>query len=375
MNDLVVKVEVLDYKDRPVAIVRLPGRFRALASTIKCGGLTTADTFFIFEVPLSYDGNDPEADMDIVRKDFGLGPDSIGFMTGADVKEVITISRVRVDTVEAVAVVTAGVTNALTAGDRLPLEITEGLTAHRAGTINIISVVSSPLQDCGMVNAVMTITEAKAAALKDVGIRGTGTTSDAVVIAAPEGPGAKYAGTATEVGIAIARSVRTAVAGQTRKWSNNGRSWDFMTKLDEMGIGGKELADTAMLLDTTSGRFGREALERSFGEQLVRLREVANVNALVMAALSVEEIGRSEDAHRCDVLSDRRDRTELVADRLIGSALAEYLAGTYGMVEYARYIGKRPGVIASSGPFLDDILCGLIGGLVGNITEKRTKGE
>ncbi len=226
-----------------------------------------------------------------------------------------------------------------------------------------------------MVNAVMTITEAKSAALKDVGIGGTGTTSDAVVIAVPEGPGAKYAGTATEVGIAIARSVRTAVAGSIRKWSSNGRSWDFMTRLDEMGIGGKELADTAMLLDTTSGRFDRKTLERSFEEQLARLRRDINVNALVMAALSVEEIGRSEEAHRCDILSDRGDRTELVADRLIGSALAEYMAGTHGMVEYVRYMGKRPGAIASSGPFLDDILCGLIGGLVGNITEERTKGE
>ena len=254
MNDLVVKVEVLDYKDRPVAIVRLPGQFHALASTIICGGLTTADTFFIFEVPLSYDGDDPEGDLDMVRKDFGLSPDSIGFMTGRDVKKVITISRVRVNSVEAVAVVTAGVTNSLTAGDRLPLEIKEGLTAHRVGTINIISVVGSPLQDCGMVNAVMTITEAKSAALKDAGIGGTGTTSDAVVIAVPEGPGAKYAGTATDVGIAIARSVRTAVAGSIRKWSSNGRSWDFMTRLDEMGIGGKELADTAMLLDTTSSK-------------------------------------------------------------------------------------------------------------------------
>ncbi len=52
------------------------------------------------------------------------------------------------------------------------------------GTINIIVSVPVPLSDAALVNAVMTVTEAKTQAVLDAGFPGTGTATDAVCVAA-----------------------------------------------------------------------------------------------------------------------------------------------------------------------------------------------
>jgi phosphatidylglycerophosphatase A len=56
----------------------------------------------------------------------------------------------------------------------------------------------------------------------------------------------------------------------------------------------------------------------------------------------------------------------LVADEMIGMALAEYIANE-GLFEFTRYDKKKPGVIKGLGPFLDDIVGALIGGTMSKI--------
>lgn len=55
-------------------------------------------------------------------------------------------------------------------------------TGYRPGTINVVAQLPVALTDAAAVNAVMTITEAKAQALIEAGVPGTGTASDAVVV-------------------------------------------------------------------------------------------------------------------------------------------------------------------------------------------------
>jgi adenosylcobinamide amidohydrolase len=119
------------------------------------------------------------------------------------------------------AIVTVGLGNASAAGS----DPTGGLlaAAPAAGTINTIVVASAPLSPAGAVNAAMTATEAKALALNDRGIvtpkgePASGTSSDAIVVAAPVASGRdgaaplRYAGTATPLGWLIGRTVRAAV--------------------------------------------------------------------------------------------------------------------------------------------------------------------
>ncbi|KAI7257737.1 hypothetical protein KC345_g10718 [Hortaea werneckii] len=118
--------------------------------------------------------------------------------------------------------VTAAAGNAARAGSQRSV-----LAAYRPGTINIMLGIDGWLSPSAMVNAVMTATEAKAAALSDLGIVdaengliATGTTTDAIVLAVS---GSRryaaehvYAGTATDLGGAIGRLVYSAVTESLR---------------------------------------------------------------------------------------------------------------------------------------------------------------
>ncbi len=92
------------------------------------------------------------------------------------------------------------------------------------GTINVLVVVPAPLSDAALVNAVVTVTEAKVQALVEAGVAGTGTSSDAVCVACPlpsglpAGEVEPYGGPRSLWGARIARAVHRAVADGTEDW-------------------------------------------------------------------------------------------------------------------------------------------------------------
>ncbi|WP_276353654.1 adenosylcobinamide amidohydrolase [Cohnella caldifontis] len=119
---------------------------------------------------------------------------------------------------------TAGTANAARAGLKRPV-----FEEYAAGTINTVVLLDARMSEAAIVNAIITATEAKAAALQDEGIQdhlypaaATGTTTDAIVLAvnprAANGHVHRYAGTATPIGSAIGqlvyRSVRETVSSQ-----------------------------------------------------------------------------------------------------------------------------------------------------------------
>lgn len=86
-----------------------------------------------------------------------------------------------------------------------------GSTGTSAGhTINVGAFVNEGLNVNGLTNLVVTITEAKCAALRDLGLPYTGTASDAVAAGSPGG-NRWFAGPATEVGKRVATVVREKV--------------------------------------------------------------------------------------------------------------------------------------------------------------------
>jgi alpha-ribazole phosphatase CobZ len=363
-----VKVEMGEYMERPVAIVRLPGRYRVLASTIMGGGYTETDTVFILEVKMGYDNNRPEDDLEKVCRKYDLPADSVGFMTAADVKRVLTVKRDELNGKKVIVVATAGVTNAVWAGERLPQEVIDLLPKHVAGTINVLAILDTPLQSCGMAGGIITLTEAKSAALKDMDIKGTGTTSDAVAIACPMGEGDKYCGPATDAGMVLARSVREAVAESIRKWDgNNTDAPDFVARLDRLGIGVEEMWQAALGLYVPNPDWDTEMIKAHFMKNINILRKDVNVNAMICAAIELEAMGNRNGLYGLDKGRFHQDPVHLVADELLGIALAEYIAGTKGLFEYVRYDKKKPGILGSLGPFLDDIVGSLIGSIMSRI--------
>lgn len=84
--------------------------------------------------------------------------------------------------------------------------------AGPVGTINIAAVLPVRLSEAALVNAVMTATEAKSQALAESGVLGTGTATDALVIACPtSGPAEQFAGPRSRWGARLARAVHATI--------------------------------------------------------------------------------------------------------------------------------------------------------------------
>lgn len=82
------------------------------------------------------------------------------------------------------------------------------------GTINIVGFLPVRLSTAAMLNALCTATEAKAQALMERDVPGTGTASDAVTLACPaEGEEEPFCGPRSHWGARLARAVHAAVLG------------------------------------------------------------------------------------------------------------------------------------------------------------------
>jgi adenosylcobinamide hydrolase len=113
-----------------------------------------------------------------------------------------------------------GVTAAATVGVTLPTWAAseeDGLVDREAGapgTINLVVLVPARLDDAALLNVATTATEAKAQALAEHGIAGTGTASDAIAVCCPAtGPAARFGGPRSTWGARAARAVHAAVSG------------------------------------------------------------------------------------------------------------------------------------------------------------------
>ncbi|HLT68858.1 MAG TPA: adenosylcobinamide amidohydrolase, partial [Acidimicrobiales bacterium] len=91
-------------------------------------------------------------------------------------------------------------------------------TPWRPGTVNLVCAVPAPLSDAALVNAVATATEAKAQALLEAAVPGTGTASDAVVVCCPPGGTEPFGGPRSPWGARLARAVHAAVAEGTARF-------------------------------------------------------------------------------------------------------------------------------------------------------------
>ncbi len=177
-------------------------------------------------VDKDYRNDEPECDLAALAARLGIPADEgwVGLMTGVALDKATVVVREH-DGLAVAAIVTVGLGNTSAAG-RDP---TGGWFAQtpRPGTINTIVLTSALLTAAGAVNAAMTATEAKTLALIDRGIRtrdgelASGTSSDAIVIAAPAmssaiatAPPLRYAGTATTLGWLIGRAVREAITSR-----------------------------------------------------------------------------------------------------------------------------------------------------------------
>jgi adenosylcobinamide hydrolase len=212
--------------------VRVSSRepLEVLSSAVAGGGYGGAREILNVHVDDWYDGERPEEDLAAAAAELGAEMPFVGLMTAAYTQ----FARCAVETLgdlTVAAVVSIGLSNTTSAGVTPPIGLEAageadweagrsdaGAGAPRPGTINIILLVDGALTQAAMVNAVITVTEAKTMTLGawDVktpeGDAASGTSTDTVVVACTgRGDELCYAGPATPVGWLAARAVRAAM--------------------------------------------------------------------------------------------------------------------------------------------------------------------
>jgi len=141
----------------------------------------------------------------------------------------------------------------------------------------------------------------------------------------------------------------------------------LLAYLEERGISLKDLIDTALELFVPHPGLDTEekAVEMLREEFLDALSDV-NVSCLEVACFRAQE-----DAENGLIpgLSKERfmGRPGLVADELLGLAIANYLAGVKGIFEFTRFDQAKPGILKKLGPITNDAIGGLVAGVSSNV--------
>ena len=196
-------------------VVTSASPLQALSSAVFRGGLVTARSIVNVHVD-GHDGVDPEAALAAYLRDAGLPAPCVGLLTGART-ECATVGEESAWGYHAVAAVTVGLGNRIAAG-------ASPVARWSPSTINTIVVVDAAPEPAALVNAVITVTEVKALALRAAGLAtadgpASGTSTDAVVIAATgRGRAGRFAGPVSELGWVIARAARQALTAGVRAW-------------------------------------------------------------------------------------------------------------------------------------------------------------
>lgn len=196
-----------DGLDLPVLIWRLPRPELAISSGALGGGIGARCWVVNATVPMSYHPTDVPAQLAELAARLDLTGPGTALVTGLDVARVVTASD-------------SGVTAAATVGLGDPIwAAAAAAAASRVGTINLVVRVPARLSEAALVNAVATAAEAKAQALREMGISGTGTCTDATVVHCPlSGSPEWYGGPRSTWGAPLARAVHAAVLQGARDW-------------------------------------------------------------------------------------------------------------------------------------------------------------
>ncbi len=145
--------------------------------------------------------------------------------------------------------------------------------------------------------------------------------------------------------------------------------------LEQHGITMQDLIDAALEMyvphpGIETPQKAAEILE----EEIVSALADPNVATLITAAFHAQD-----DAEKGLIpgltMEYFMGRPGLVADELIGIAIATYIAGAKGMFEYVRFDQAKPGILKKLGPLTNDPIGALIAGASSNMYTRSTKNK
>ncbi len=133
--------------------------------------------------------------------------------------------------------------------------------------------------------------------------------------------------------------------------------FEIAERLLEKGAGIDEIVAAAMELYVPHG-VPKEDARGSIRQMIGKYIDDPNIASLLLAAVLLED-----ELYWKRINSEiKDDPVFLLSDEIIGMAIAECIGGTYARFEFTRYDQKKPGILGSLGPFLDDAVAGLIAG-------------
>jgi alpha-ribazole phosphatase CobZ len=133
--------------------------------------------------------------------------------------------------------------------------------------------------------------------------------------------------------------------------------FEIEERLIKKGISEDAIVAAAMELYVSHG-METPAAEAELHRKIRKYLCDPNVSSLLLGAILLEDelYVQRKDSEIKD------DPVFLLSDEIIGMAIAECIGGTYARFEFTRYDQKKPGILKTLGPFLDDAIAGLIAG-------------
>ncbi len=143
---------------------------------------------------------------------------------------------------------------------------------------------------------------------------------------------------------------------------------NIVTILDEAGISYSALRETALSFYVPHpGLETREKAEQLFDREFRYAVSDPNLCLLIYAGLLLEEEGPKGRLPGVSRKSFEKDLSFIIADEVLGETIAGYIAGNKGKFEFVRFDKTKPGILAALGPFMDDVIGGLLGGISANM--------
>ncbi len=156
---------------------------------------------------------------------------------------------------------------------------------------------------------------------------------------------------------------------------NDSNATSIMKVLEEAGLSEEVLVSAAMKLYVPHpGVENREIAERVFKRELKHALSDPNLCILLFAGMLLEKAGENNELPGMSKETFKKDLTFLIVDEVIGMSIAKYISGDKGIFEYVRFDKLKPGILSKLGPFMDDVIAGLIGGASANMYS-RGKGN
>jgi len=143
--------------------------------------------------------------------------------------------------------------------------------------------------------------------------------------------------------------------------------------LEQKGIMLKDLTDAGLELFVPHP--GLETVEKAaeaLKEELLEALADANVSTLLVMSFRAQEdanLGLIPGLSKEQFLG----RPGLVADEVLGLAIANYIAGTRGVFEYTRFDQTKPGILKKLGPIANDAIGALVGAASSNMYTKALR--